>query len=462
MILVAAAFSACAGGILLPKPTRPRPHTDTPQKELRTKINDHTRHTPIPTTMPTTPAPPPSHPRFTIAVVGDIHDQWNQESEIALASLNADVAVFVGDFGNENVDLVRQLASVSSPYKRVYMLGNHDSWYSLTPKGRQRAMKVAQQTSSLSTFSAVTSHNHKNKKHTAKSNNRNNNTNNNIDQMLDALGPNHIGHSALSFAQELGVAFVGGRAFSKGGSRWSDVADFYQRHYEIDNFEESAHRIVDVALSQHPHASLIVVGHNGPTGLGAHRWSPCGVDWQLPAEDFGDPDLGEALDMMASQRRPATLVLFGHMHQSLKGEGGGKRNMVAVDARTGTVFLNSAVVPRQKKFTVSCCRDGDQHETERVMGHHFMLVDMEDGCVRGARYVWVVGDGSGRIVEQEDLLKVVIPSDHDSSDSNDSNDRVVMSYYQAYTNEWVSVVVPLPLQQLKQDDEIKSPLMMQT
>jgi hypothetical protein len=37
-----------------------------------------------------------------IAVVGDIHDQWEVEDAIALQHLGVSLVLFVGDFGNES------------------------------------------------------------------------------------------------------------------------------------------------------------------------------------------------------------------------------------------------------------------------------------------------------------------------------------------------------------------------
>jgi uncharacterized protein (TIGR04168 family) len=347
-----------------------------------------------------------------IAVVGDIHDSWDADSEAALASLGADIAVFVGDFGNENVDIVRQIASVQEPSRKIVMLGNHDAWYSLTPRGRARAVRVALSSSSLR---AIQSASNSLGSYAA------------VEEMLDLLGPTHVGHGAAAHP-ELGLAFVGGRAFSKGGRRWDDISAFYQHHYGIGSLEESAHRIVDVALSQPSELSLIVVSHNGPTGLGGDRHSPCGVDWQLPEEDFGDPDLGEALDTVAAQGRPAALVLFGHMHETLKG--GGRRNMAAVDAATGTVYLNSAVVPRVRSFR----GDGGT-----ARGHHFLMVQMERGAVAAARHVWAGGTAAGAapgrpvILEAEEVVKSV--------EAGDGSGRRVVSYFRANTGEWAPVVV---------------------
>ncbi|NEP43066.1 MAG: TIGR04168 family protein, partial [Okeania sp. SIO2H7] len=40
-----------------------------------------------------------------IAIVGDVHDRWEPEDELALKHLGVDLVLFVGDFGNEAVEL---------------------------------------------------------------------------------------------------------------------------------------------------------------------------------------------------------------------------------------------------------------------------------------------------------------------------------------------------------------------
>lgn len=348
---------------------------------------------------------PSSGPPLTLAVVGDVHDHWDEESAAALASLGADLVVFVGDFGNENVEIVQEIAAVDNPKRKIIMCGNHDAFYSLTARGRQRAVRIALMSSSLKNFSTTPGNKSA------------------VDQILDVLGSSHIGLSSESYP-DLGLAFVGGRPFAGASGRWSDVSAFYEKHYGITSLEESAHRIVDLALSQPSDQTLIVVAHNGPAGLGDRRNSICGVDWQLPEVDFGDTDLAEALDAIAAQGRPASLVLFGHMHDSLKG--GGRRDMAHVDGSTGTVYLNSAVVPRVKKFDNS------------TRGHHFLLVNMEGGEVSGARHVWAAAGkgtelGKPLILAEEEVLKVCA--------AGDGSGRKVMSYYKAYTDEWVPVVL---------------------
>lgn len=59
-----------------------------------------------------------------IAVVGDVHDQWQANDAQALGHLRVDLVLFVGDFGNESLGVVRQVAGLAWP--KAVALGNHD------------------------------------------------------------------------------------------------------------------------------------------------------------------------------------------------------------------------------------------------------------------------------------------------------------------------------------------------
>jgi uncharacterized protein (TIGR04168 family) len=67
--------------------------------------------------------------------VGDVHDAWDALDNHVLESLSPDLALFVGDFGNENVDLVSLISRCRVP--KACILGNHDCWYSGF-KGKRR------------------------------------------------------------------------------------------------------------------------------------------------------------------------------------------------------------------------------------------------------------------------------------------------------------------------------------
>ena len=71
-----------------------------------------------------------------IAVVGDIHDQWEADDGIALQQLGVDLVLVVGDFGNESVEVGRAISALDIP--KAAILGNHDAWYTATDWGRKK------------------------------------------------------------------------------------------------------------------------------------------------------------------------------------------------------------------------------------------------------------------------------------------------------------------------------------
>ena len=64
-----------------------------------------------------------------LAIIGDVHGAWIHEREVAaLRHLNPDLVLLVGDFGNEAVALVQQIATLQSVFPTAAILGNHDAW----------------------------------------------------------------------------------------------------------------------------------------------------------------------------------------------------------------------------------------------------------------------------------------------------------------------------------------------
>ena len=361
----------------------------------------------------------------TLSVIGDVHGAWSEEDAAALEYLNPDVVVLVGDIGNEDADLIQEIRDSLKERHALVVLGNHDAWYSLTARGKQRALKVALASSAL--------------KHLSRDGE------DRIKKQLDILGKSHIGFSSKA-VQDLGLVFVGGRPFSKGGHEWAAVREFYEKYYGIHSFEDSTNKILESVLDeQYSNLGLVVVGHNGPSGLGCRAEDPCGVDFMEPADDFGDPDLEEALEIASSCGRNASLVLFGHMHHTLKK--GGYRNMVEVDEGTGTVYLNAAVVPRVKNIKTSSDSHVSGHTDAGVIlsqkesvgedakARHFMQVTLADGIVQKASNVWVrISSSKGAdIVEEQALLK--------RNPAADDPNTSVVSFYKAYTDTWEHKIV---------------------
>ena len=280
---------------------------------------------------------------ITIAVVGDVHDQWSQADEQALWHLGVDLVLFVGDFGNESIDIVRQIAGIKIP--KAVIMGNHDAWYSASAWGRQKAPYDRSKEDR-------------------------------VQQQLDLLGEAHVGFSQLDFPQ-FNLSVVGSRPFSWGGSTWRN-SQFYRDRYNVNSFAESTQTIVESAKNSQSE-TLIFIGHNGPFGLGDKTESICGRDWKIEGGDYGDPDLAEAISKVQSLDKSIPLVTFGHMHHQLKNPRGAKRTIVKV--QNNTVYLNAACVPRVIK---------DIEDTKRS----FSLVSLVAGRVQKISLVWLNGDFS--------------------------------------------------------------------
>ncbi|MEB3289480.1 MAG: TIGR04168 family protein [Leptolyngbya sp.] len=288
---------------------------------------------------------------ITLAVVGDVHDQWSEADGLALQQLGVDLALFVGDFGNEAVALVRQIARLDLP--KAVILGNHDAWYSATPWGRKKCPYNRRQEDRVA-------------------------------QQLQDLGECHVGYGYLDLPS-LGLSVVGGRPFSWGGSKWTN-APFYAERYGVKGFEESIERLGQ-AVDATGHDHLIFIGHCGPKGLGATPEDPCGRDWNPLGSDFGDPDLAAAIAYAKAQGKQVSLVAFGHMHHTLRHRKDRLRRQLHWDG--STVYLNAARVPRWRQ------QDG---HTQR----HFALVTLQGQQVIRARQAWV--DDHRGLVQASDLL----------------------------------------------------------
>ncbi|MCP2729446.1 TIGR04168 family protein [Limnofasciculus baicalensis] len=277
-----------------------------------------------------------------IAVVGDVHDLWEAEDAIALRHLGVDLVLFVGDFGNESVEVVRRIAEIDLP--KAVIMGNHDAWYTASDWGRNKCPY-------------------------------NRSEEDWVQQQLDLLGETHVGYGYLDFPQfELSV--VGSRPFSWGGPDWKNHEFMWER-YGVANFSESRKRIVS-GVESTAYNTIILIGHNGPTGLGDKPEAPCGKDWHQLGGDYGDPDFEEAIAKTQALGKNIPLVTFGHMHHRLRHTKEQLRQIIATDAQ-GTIYLNSASVPRIR-----------QTETDRL--RNFSVVSLEDGAVSEISLVWVGDD----------------------------------------------------------------------
>jgi uncharacterized protein (TIGR04168 family) len=279
---------------------------------------------------------------LTIAVVGDVHERWDAEDEIALNQLGVDLVLLVGDFGNETVALVQQIAEM--PLPKAVILGNHDAWYTATDWGRKKCPYDRR-------------------------------LEDRVQQQLDLLGEMHVGYGKLDFP-DLSLSVVGGRPFSWGGPEWK-YGKFYEERYGIHSLEESTQQII-TAAEKTTCNTVIFMGHCGPAGLGTRPEDPCGRDWKPLGGDFGDPDLAAAIAHTRTLGKAIPLVAFGHMHHDLRHTKTTRRRPLHVD-NAGTVYLNAANVPRII-------------DTGSDRLRNFSLVTLRNGEVFQAALVWVNQD----------------------------------------------------------------------
>ena len=119
---------------------------------------------------------------------------------------------------------------------------------------------------------------------------------------------------------------------------------------------------------------MILIGHNGPFGLGDKPGAICGRDWKPEGGDYGDPDLQAAIAEIQSLDKNISLVTFGHMHHILKHPYGERRTIV--DVQKDTIYLNAACVPRITKHSDEVRRS-------------FSLVSLDQGNVANISLVWL-------------------------------------------------------------------------
>lgn len=277
--------------------------------------------------------------QIKIAIVGDVHEQWESADGEALMRLGVDLALFVGDFGNESVPIVRAIASLDIP--KAVTFGNHDAWFTATDWGRK----------------------------TCPYNRRSEDW---VQSQLDILGETHVGYGKLDFP-EFGLTVVGSRPFTWGGSEWK-YADFYSDRCDVSSFVESTDRIM-AAVKRASFDTIIFLGHNGPKGLGDRPEDPCGKDWKPLGGDFGDPDFADAIAQTRKMGKTIPLVTFGHMHHRLRHTKTQLRKSLHTTS-DGTVYLNAARVPRIVP-------------TETGQLRNFSLVELEGNTVTRASLVWV-------------------------------------------------------------------------
>ncbi len=229
-----------------------------------------------------------------LAIAGDLHGDWTCHDEQLLEQLRPDALLFVGDLSDGDLRLVKAITRLKLPC--AVILGNHD-------RGRDRSGER-------------------------------------LRQQISMLGDLDCSWKLRNWSTPE-VAIVGARPCSSGGGY--QLSEAVQSVFGPVTEQQSVDRIVQAASDAPDDWPLVLLAHSGPTGLGSDASSICGRDWKHPHIDWGDRDLAIAVETLR-RRRAADLVVFGHMHHSLRG-GKGERMTFHRD-RYGTAYVNAACVPR--------------------------------------------------------------------------------------------------------------------
>jgi uncharacterized protein (TIGR04168 family) len=287
--------------------------------------------------LPCGPLPDASRASATLTVVGDVHRWWRAADEAHLERQRPDLALFVGDLGDEDLEIVQRILAVR--VNKAVLLGNHDAWQSF---GRRTATEK-------------------------------------LTAILDALGDDHIAYRVRE-VPAAGVSVVGARPFSWGGPSLRSP-ELYDEIYGIRTGKQSAAAIVDAARHAQ-HRDLVILAHNMPLGLGDKTTDICGKDFGKPGGDWGDRDLALAIQRIEGMGLRVRMVVAGHMHHKLVHPRGGERMRFV--RRGGTLFVNAAHVPR-----VRASADGGEES-------YFVRLHWRAGECLGVEEVWVDDDGDVR------------------------------------------------------------------
>jgi uncharacterized protein (TIGR04168 family) len=276
-----------------------------------------------------------------LALIGDVHTCWDDTDVEQIDALGYDLVCFVGDLPDPlhrgMHEVARSIARLRTP--ALVFPGNHDG---PSPTGVLREALGLLWHPPGSTRRAL----HR------------------LDRLQEALGPVPlVGYSLHPFPAH-DVSIVAARPFSMGGPRASFPGLLAARH-GTRSLRGSTDRLIGL-LAEAP-GRILVLAHNGPSGLGGERHDPFSLHGR---RDLGDDDLAQALAWARRHERPVLGVLAGHMHH----DGASRRWKVEHD---GLLVINGARVPRI------------DHHTGHERRHH-VEVRVEDGGV-SAREVTLIG-----------------------------------------------------------------------
>jgi uncharacterized protein (TIGR04168 family) len=285
-----------------------------------------------------------------LALVGDVHLAFGPKDVASLDAGGYDLVLFVGDLAGYSfrgaLRVARYVAQLRTP--TIVMPGNHDC---ITPQQMLAEIMGHEPTIGMLTGGEEAR----------------------VTELRRALAPAILtGYGLHPLPVRSGplIDLVTARPHSFGGPVLS-FRPYLERAHGISTLEASAERIT-ARIDESRASRIVMLAHNGPSGLGARRSDIWGCDFRRGEGDFGDPDLRAAIDHARARGKHVVAVLAGHMHHALRGVGG-QRTWLARDER-GTLHVNAARVPRvftergkERRHHVEVVIDGDSAEAREVL-----------------------------------------------------------------------------------------------
>ncbi|MGJ4746563.1 metallophosphoesterase [Leptospira sp. SA-E8] len=255
-----------------------------------------------------------------IAVVGDIHGFWTWVDTEYFSKSNYDSVIFTGDLGNNlpgNTNKIAQwISKVRKP--KYIILGNHD-----TTSIPQLLMEITNASPNMG-YLSHTFHLLRYK------------------ILLKKLGDTNICQYNLSDAGK-GLSILGARPLSM-GARFN-FPIFLKSVFGISSYQESEKKLHELIRDiDFQKQDLLVLAHNGPSGLGAKAHDIWGCDFKKEEGDFGDKDLGDFIQTIVKQGKKPKVVIAGHMHHSSRKLR--VKTRVWKKKEQDILYLNPARVPR--------------------------------------------------------------------------------------------------------------------
>jgi uncharacterized protein (TIGR04168 family) len=255
---------------------------------------------------------------MNVAIIGDVHGFWTQEDTSYFNSSDYDCILFVGDLKGRTSSSLKNIFPFLQKIKKevFFSYGNWDT---------SNIVQVLGEVLQSSLLIQLGSYRHKNR----------------IDNFNKNLENFHLGMYQLQSFNDLDLII--GRPFSFGNQ--IAFVPTLKKIFQISNLEDSFllyKKLIDQTSKQ----KLGFLTHNGPTGLGSNRDDIYGCDFKKEGGDWGDSDLEKAIEYAKSIGKKVIFAVSGHMHHT-NNKSAFKRKWNTT--KDGTLYINSAYVPRIKK-----------------------------------------------------------------------------------------------------------------